>query len=363
MKILHFISGVRGGGVEQVLINYTHFLNMNDNTDELIAYQHAPIDVCAEKLKASGNSLVQIADKRKHPIKNLADSYKLMRTFKPDIVHAHMSLLNFFPLFIARLCGVKVRISHAHISRNNVSPKLVPVFKRLNLLFANRLVACGNDAGHYLYGSHPFWVMKNAIDLSNFSYSESRRKSFRNRLHITDNQIVLGHIGRFVVQKNHKRLLEIFGALLQQRPDSIMVLAGDGEKMDEIKKQVKMMQIESNVRILGSISNPAELYDAIDCFVLPSLYEGLPVVGIEAQAAGVPCLFSNTIDRDIRLLPTTKLIALENSNQEWVESILELIHDGRVSSNTLAKILISEGYKIELAAKQLDKYYQHVMEG
>lgn len=143
IKVMHFVSGFKNGGVEQVVLNYTSLLNKNYNIEESVIYQHT---ADPEKLRLSrqiGNRMYQIPFKKTHPIKNLYATYNLIKKQKPDIVHAHMNLVNFFPLMVAKFLGVPVRISHSHIARDNVNSKLVPFFKKLNMFFATDLMACG----------------------------------------------------------------------------------------------------------------------------------------------------------------------------------------------------------------------------
>lgn len=183
LKVIHFVSGIGNDGVAQYLINYTRLMNQNYPIDETIVYQHQANPVKLKLEEDIGNKTVRIPFKSKHPLKNLIATYKIIHKEKPDIVEAHMNLVNFFPLFIAWLCRVPVRISHSHIAQdiNNINPHLAPLFKKVCILFSNELVACGEAAGEYMYGDKKFHIIYNAIDLKKYSYNLTSREEIIKR--------------------------------------------------------------------------------------------------------------------------------------------------------------------------------------
>lgn len=362
MKIIHFISGVRSGGVEQFLINYTKILNQNRNITEIIIYQHEPDRVCLEKLEGAGNKCIRIANKRTHPVKNLIDTYRILKSEQPDIVHCHMSLLNFFPLFIAMFVGIKVRICHAHISMDNINSKILStIFKKVNIVFANQLVACGVDAGKYMYQDRPFKVIKNAVDIKKYTVNLEMAQTVRDQLDIPIDAVVVGHIGRFVEQKNHKRLIKIFNEYWQRHHDSYLVLLGNGGLYKRVQSELASMECGNNVRFLGSQKDVVPYYSIMDIFLLPSLYEGLPVVTVEAQSAGIPVIESDTIDSDTKLLPTTKMLDLGSSDQVWAHAIEVAVSTPRIAEEKIEKIMVKKGFSIAEAANDLASYYKQLV--
>lgn len=362
MKILHFISGIRGGGVEQLLINYTNLLNSRFNYDEIIVYQHHPDQVCIQKLEEAGNKCIRIADKRKNPLKNLMDTYKIIKHEKPDIVHCHMSLLNIFPLIIAKFCNVKIRISHSHTSVGGPNfGILTPIIKKAIVFFSTNLLACGYDAGKYLYGNNKFKIVRNAINVDAFLNNDVEILDLKGKLNIPINGIVIGNIGRFVKQKNHERLIKLFYTFHSKHVNSYLLLIGSGELEAKIKKQVSELHLEKYVRFLGSISDVSDYYKVMDLFLLPSLYEGLPVVSIEAQATGIPTILSSNIDKDSVILETTKSLNLNLSDDIWVENMEELLCTTRENKENIKEILIRKGYSINSSFKKLNNYYLELL--
>lgn len=364
MKIMHFVSGITGGGVEQMLINYTERLNTQKNYSEIIVYQHEPDSVCLRKLCEAGNECIRIPSKTSHPFKNLIGTYKLIKKFNPDIVHCHMSLLNFFPLMVAFFCGVNVRISHSHISDNNtgLNNNLIWIFKRLNIIFATNLFACGHDAGRFLYGRKKFRVIRNAIDTSRFlpNFSESER-DLRKGLGIPADSIIVGNIGRFVKQKNHQRLIKIFKSFHDKYTNSVLLLIGNGPLQDHLKIMVNNLNLGDSVKFLGSISDVSEYYHLMDVFILPSLYEGLPLVSIEAQCAGVPMIISDNVDSDVMILNTTISFSLDESNKEWARMIETLIQSPTVNVGDIKNKIIHLGFEIDSETVKLDEYYKKMI--
>ncbi|CAJ1226831.1 glycosyl transferase family 1 [Levilactobacillus zymae] len=363
MKIIHFISGIGSGGVEQMLINYTGILNKNTDFTQIVVFQHDPDKICLNKLERAGDKCVRISDKRHHPLKNLWQSYRIIKSEQPDIVHCHMSLLNFFPLFIAWICHVKVRISHSHISSSS-NPRFVDwIFKRLNIIFATKLLACGEDAGHFLYGKSKFKVIRNAINIDNFINIRKKNQDERRELHIPSDAVVIGHIGRFVDQKNHGRLLDIFfDYYWNLNRKAYLLLVGDGDLKKEMEIKADNLGIKNRVLFTGNVDNVSKYYSVMDVFLLPSLYEGLPIVAIEAQCSGIPMLISNTIDSDAKILSTTKLLSLNLSNLKWEKNLDRLVHERKIDFSTIKDILVQKGFSIEKEVENLNGFYKQAVE-
>lgn len=358
MKVLHFISGIRSGGVEQMLINYTELLNDKYEYEEVIVYQHDPDMICLEKLQNAGNKCIRIANKRIRPISNLIETYKIIKKERPEVVHCHMSMLNFFPLIIAKLCRVKVRISHSHTSSGGVNfGPLNKLVKKLNMSLATHLMACGKDAGKYMYGKNKFSIIRNAIDIDKFNYSELDNKTIRTKLEIPDDAFVMGNVGRFVSQKNHSRLIDIFEKFHQQKANSYLIIIGDGELLADIERKIAKLNLRKFVKLVGTVSDVSKYLSAMDLFLLPSLYEGLPVVCVETQAMGVPLVLSKNIDSDIRLLNTTCCVSLDSDDAEWLNTINRVAGFKRVSDLRIKEILTQNGFSIFDSFLELKEFY------
>lgn len=356
IKILQFVSGINSGGVEQFLINYSSILNKKPDVSQVIAYQHEPDQGCYKKLENAGNKCIRIHDKKKHPVKNIIDTFCLIRQERPDIIHANMNLLNFVPLCCGLICGVKVRISHSHIAFRNIgSPFAEKIFKILNLIFSNELLACGYKAGKYMYGNRKFRVIHNSIDLKTFSFDNNKRIGIRNILGISSDEILVGNVGRLTNQKNQIFLIDVMREIVSVNHKFKLLILGNGELEKTLKNAIKLNKLENNVIIHSSVTNIDEYYDAMDVFALPSLYEGFPVSLVEVQANGLNSLVSNTVDKTAKL--NQNVTFLDYNNIElWKDSILKQ----KFGSRKVDKDRFSE-FNINNSSLSLYKLYKKMI--
>lgn len=350
IKVVHFVSGFKDGGVEQMLLNYTKLLNKNLPVDNVIVYQHSA-NVSKKKLSESyGNKMYRLPFKKSHPINNLQMTYRILKNEKPDIVHAHMNLVNFFPLFVARFLKIPVRISHSHIAEDNVNPILAPFFKRLNMLTANSFAACGKKAGEYMYGKHNFEIIYNAIDEDKYTFSMSSREKLRKKFDISDKTTVLGTVGKANKQKNQFFLVDIFARYHQINKDSKLIIVGDGELSDQLDQHIQQSKCQNCVIRVKSVRSTEEYYSCFDYFLLPSLYEGLPVSAIEAQASGVKCLLSDTIDETTSFTGSVEFLPIDRGVDPWVEALQSFSLENR-------QVDENNRYNIKKEYKRLYDYY------
>lgn len=365
IKIVHFTSGLVAGGVEEMLYNYCKFLD-HDKYEFVVAYQHDPVESCKEKIESIGCKTIRITGRNESFVGNIKDSIALIKREKPDIVHAHMNLMNFCALYAAKKCGVNIRISHSHIAEINrglLFRVLAIIFKWLCVKYATALFTCGEEAGKYLYGlkrmkSGKVILVRNAVDLEYFEITEAKRFECRNELKLHDS-FVVGHIGRFSKQKNHERVLSIFKAILQYKDNAILLLVGTGELLDEIQNKANEMGIGEKVKFLGTTGSIDRIYATFDAFLLPSLYEGFPVVSIEIQAANIPALFSDTIAKTCKITDAIQFYSLERNDNEWAEKLLDMTTSFKPCELSELKKL----YDIRSKADLLDLYYTKLLLG
>lgn len=323
--VMHFISGVQSGGVEQFLYNYTIRLNENFDIKEYVVYQHEADNTSLTKLTKAGNICIRIPSKAVHPVKNFIETFKLIYKIHPDVVHCHMNLFNWIPLLVAFFLNVKIRISHSHIATDNINSKmLVYISKNLNICFSNIKAACGKAAGEYMYGNRKFTVIKNAIEVGQFKFDPIKRKQIRNYYNISDNDFLIGNVGRFTKQKNQKFLINLMSNLVKSDIKYRMFIIGQGEMQAELQNQIKSLSLAAFIDIVPPMTSVASYYDAMDLFLLPSLYEGFPVVSVEVQAAGLPFIISDTIDETsifTKLGNTSKLDSISDWHAKVTTSI------------------------------------------
>ena len=269
------------GGVESVVMNYYrnidkekiqfHFLCDEDSTD--IPYQEI------EKL---GGKVIIIPPYQKL-FKYQKELYRIFKENNYKIVHSHINALSVFPLRIAKKAKIPVRIAHSHSTSNKKEWKkniLKMILRPLSKLYANNYFACTEYAGKWLFGKKvverkELNVINNAIDLKKFEFNENTREDLRKELGIKEDVLVIGHVGRFMKQKNHEFLIDVFEKAIKQDDNIYLILVGQGPLEDKIKEMAKEKGIEYKILFLGQRNDVNKLYQAMDIFVLPSLYEGL----------------------------------------------------------------------------------------
>ena len=272
-----------------------------------------------------------------------------------------------FSLFAAKCAKVPVRIAHSHSTTNKKEKKknlMKQVLKPFSKLFATDYMCCSELAGRWLFGDKLYnegkiYLLNNAIDLKKFEYNEKIREEVRKELNIGEETFVMGHIGRFVEQKNHSFLIDIFYELQKERQNAVLMLVGQGPLQEESKAKVEQLGLKNKVLFLGQRNDAARLYQAMDVFVLPSLYEGLPVVGVEAQAAGLLCVFSDDMTKETKVLENTIFNTLNQSASEWTKTILTESKEyvrGKTSDEMKKK-----NFDIDTEACRLEKMYYDLL--
>lgn len=361
IRIAQIVGKWVGGGVEAVIMNYYRNIDKSKIQFDFICDSDST-NIPYEEIESLGGKVILVPPYQK------AFKYhkELKRIFKENnykIVHSHINTLSIFPLFAAKCAKVPVRIAHSHSTTNKKEWKknlLKQVLKPFAKVFATDYMCCSELAGRWLFGNKSYdkgevYLLNNAIDLDKFKYDEDIRNKKRKELNINESTLVIGHIGRFVAQKNHTFLIDIFNELHNKNKDSILLLAGQGPLIDEIKEKVKSLNLEDSVKFLGQRNDANELYQAFDVFLLPSLYEGLPVVGVEAQASGLLCFLSSDMTKETKVLEATTIMNLSNTSKEWADNILGKI--SKYKRNNTIEEISSNGFNIKEEVNKLEQYY------
>ena len=361
IRVAQIIGKWFGGGVESVVMNYYRNIDRSKIQFDFICDEDSTNIPCAE-IESLGGKVILIPPYQK-VIKYHKELKRVLKEGNYKIVHSHINTLSVFSLFAAKCAGVPVRIAHSHSTTNkkeknkNLMKQLLRPFSKV---FATDYMCCSELAGRWLFGDKEYdkgnvYLLNNAIDLDKFKYNESLRKEKRKELNIKDDTLVIGHIGRFVAQKNHIFLFDIFNEVHKKNSNSLLLLVGQGPLKEEIKNKVKELKLDDSVRFLGQRNDVNELYQAFDVFCLPSLYEGLPVVGVEAQASGLLCILSNAMTKETKVLDITKFMSLNNTPEEWADSILDDVK--RYKRIDTSKEMAAKNFNIKEEAKKLEKYY------
>ena len=272
------------------------------------------------------------------------------------IIHAHQDCLSSVILKVAKEHGVPVRIAHSHNSSQDINLKY-PIklfFRRFIPKYATHLMACGEDAGRWMFGGAPFRILNNAIDASVYCYDAEKYKAVRKTLDIPDNVILVGHVGRFSPPKNHNGLLDIF-AEIRKRTNAKLILVGEGSLRAQIEQKAESIGLKDDVIFTGLRSDVNELMQAMDVFVFPSLYEGVPVTLIEAQAAGLPCLISDGVPIECKITDCVQQLSLQAGVETWANAAIEAARKPR--KNTYHEIA-EAGYDVKTNAKKLMDWYK-----
>lgn len=281
-----------------------------------------------------------------------------------NIVHIHSgsTLALMYISKIARKSGVKNVIIHSHCGgkNKNLKYRLVKLISAPTLLkYPTKYCACSKHAAEWKFPKsilkkNNYTVLKNAIDTEKIYYSEDIRNKMRKELKL-ENKFVVGHIGRFSYQKNHSFIIDVFYEILKKNKDSVLLLIGIGELQDEIKEKVKNLKIENKVKFLNLRNDVNELLNSMDVFLLPSFFEGLPIVGIEAQSTGLPVYTSNNVTKELPIEDLVEYYPLEMDSKVWAENILN-DYKNKTRRNTTDEI-IKAGYDVKIASKVLEDFY------
>lgn len=363
IRVAHVIGNWLGGGVESVVMNYYRNIDRSKIQFDFLCSESST-DIPYQEIEKLGGRVIIIPSYSK-VFRYQKVLTKIFKENKYKIVHSHISTMSIFPLRAAKKAGVPVRIAHSHSTTNKKEKKknlLKQILRPLSKVYATDYMCCSELAGRWLFGNKEYnngnvYLLNNAIDLEKFKYDENIRNQKRKELNIEKDTLVIGHVGRFVEQKNHRFLIDIFNEVHNQNNNSILLLAGQGPLMPEIKEKVKQLGLENQVKFLGQRSDINQLYQAFDVFCLPSLYEGLPVVGVEAQATGLLCLFSDDMTKETKVLDTTEFLALNQGAKKWGEVLLNDVN--KASRNEKVKESFEDkGFDIKKESNKL--YYKYV---
>lgn len=354
------------GGLETYLLQqWRHLDSSKIHYDFVNITGEYPI-VAEDEIRQSGSKIYSVCSRHINPIQHYYQWFRLLKNYgnKYHAVVLNTNTLEYvFPLFLAKLFRIPVRVIHSH----NAGFGHAIGFKRKLLIFLNRIMmrwsatdyfACSTKAGQWMFGrNQKFSVIKNAIDIKEIEYNPERRRELRKKWGL-ENNFVVGHIGAFNYQKNHEFLLDIFEKIYQNNSSATLLLIGgavdDDSFLKKAQEKVKIRHLENVVHFLGVRNDVPDLLQIMDCFILPSHFEGLPLVGIEAQAAGLPCFFSDTITREVGLTELAHFISLEDSSEDWAKIITAA---NTMNREAAAGKVMSAGYDIESVAQKVQNFY------
>lgn len=358
IRVLHILQRMEAGGTQALLMNiYRKMDRTKVQFDFLVVYKAKQF--YDDEIERMGGHIYRLSFREDL---NLPKYYKELSAFfrqhqEYNIVHCHAYTIGYFCLKAARRAGIPVRIAHSHNNETVHDIKYLPklFMQKIFAVHATELFACSDEAGRYLFGHRPFRVLKNAIDSQKFIADAKIRKEVRTELGIED-KFVVGHVGRLHPQKNHDFLIDVFSEIRKKRQDAELLLIGTGPLEKEIRNKIAAKGLAKSVQFLGNRKDMNRIYQAMDVFVFPSLFEGLGIVAIEAQAAGVPIVCSEGLPPETDITPIYQKRMLSDGAMKWAETAIEMAHNPNAHTN-MQKNIVDAGFDINVTARRMESYY------
>lgn len=372
IRVLQINSGSRDfGGVSAFLYNmYSNIEKTRVQFDFLSPFR-STYELYKDEIISSGGRVLEFGingNSIMQKIRLYCSVLSFLKQHKYDIVHINSGNF-FFNLIVseaAKKASVPVRIVHSHnagnISRSIIKRKLMNLLKNRLAKNANVMFACSKIAAEYMFPvtaikHQRVSIIPNGINADDYAYDDSVRQEVRNELGIGD-RFAVGNVGRFMPQKNHMFIVEVFSELMKKIPNSVLLLVGQGNLEQQIHQNVLDKGIESNVFFLGQRSDANRIYQAMDVFFLPSLYEGFGIVNIEAQCSGLMCVVSEAIPKEANVTGDMERLSLDATVSQWVDSLVSAANLVRTDKSELIK---KAGYDVKTVANDLQKRYEYYM--
>lgn len=364
IKILWIITnGIRRNGICVSQLDYYKRIDSKQFSVDVIGSRDNSDDMVLE-YKNAGCNVISLPDRKKELMKYCKKILNVMKENKYDIVHVHgSSSILYLELMLAKRAGVKIRIAHSRNTQCDhpiVNILLKPLFNH----YCNYRLACGYEAGKFLFGNKDFKVFHNGKDFSKYNFNAETRKKIREKYNLK-NKIAFGHVGLFNNQKNHSFLIDVFEEYHKFNNNSVLFLMGEGNLKNEIENKVKQKGLENSVIFLGNVDNVQDIICGLDCMLFPSLFEGLPNVVIEWQALGTNALISNKITNECVVTDFTKRLPITEGVECWIDEmkkIKELSDIDRKKQCEMGQTRLKEnGFEIETNTKKLEDTYKQLM--
>lgn len=353
------------GGMETYLMEQYRHLDRKKIQYDFVNITENSLMVYSDEILNNGDNIFSVCRRSVNPLKHYWGWFKLLVQHKGEydgIVLNACHLYYVFPMVLGRFMGIPHRIIHSHNNGDEIAiglfrKCLIGINRQLLYWGASDYWACSDLAGKWMFREKRFQVIHNAIDINKFSFNSDIRQQKRHELGI-ENKFVIGHVGRFSYQKNHEFLINIFNKIYKTEKNAILLLVGDVVEDDcyfkQTKHRVNELGLQDNVLFLGLRTDVSEIVQAMDCFVLPSYFEGLPLVGLEAQAAGLPCFVSEVITRELAITPLIQYISLNDGSEIWAKKILQMKNTHR---RNMSSQIEAAGYNICNEVRKIEDFY------
>lgn len=350
------------GGAEKVAYSIGHYADPKQYECHYVVFGDE-IGEYEEPLLKDGSKIFHISSPGDDYVRYWKNLINLMNTYQYDAVHCHTMFNSGIVLLAAKIKGVPCRIAHSHSicstpKRSLIVKSYEKVMRFLIKWCATEYVACGKKAGEWLFGKKMFQkagtLLLNGIDTEQFQYNEKDREKIRKQYHIEDRYLI-GHVGHLAKVKNQLFLLEILPDILKKNPSAVLILIGEGEDRRCLEEQIAQKNLTEYVIMTGNVGNVFQYLSAMDAFVFPSLYEGMPLTMLEVQANGLPCVISDAVPDDVYLTDLLEVISLADPKEKWVNA---MIGCSRENSYDYAPMLYEKGYDIKSVVKKIYSIYE-----
>ena len=362
IRVAQVLADMTGYGVERYVMNYYRYLDRDQVQFDFIAHESSTV-IPREEIEQLGGRVFLVPSYH-HPGQYIAALETLFRENQYPIVHAQIGTMALFPLLAAKRAGVPVRIVHNHATASLGEGKrslLKYALRPFAKVYATHYAACSRHAAAWLFGQKAarqgqVEIFDPVSELDDYRYDETVQAQVRQELGL-EGRFVVGHVGRFCRQKNHMFLVDIFQAIHRRRPEALLLLVGDGETRPAVEEKLARLGLGDDVRFLGHRNDAGRLYQAMDVFLLPSLYEGLPVVAVEAQAAGLKTVVSTAVTEEAKVRQDMAFLPLSAGAERWAEESL--------TADTLHRSQQGDfsPFDVTVQAKHLEQFYCGLVPG
>lgn len=390
IRLLYFMDGYGdGGGIQEMVVRWISNLDRDVFDVDVLAYNHTSMDPgeyrkrladlgcnlylvdSPEKDLEAGQQVERFNDpEHRGVLPSLAQTMRFFREHCYDVFHCNASAKGVLVLWCAMRAGVKVRILHSHcakvVTKNPAKRVAANLLKQPAKALATHYAACSTEAGEFLFGPRAVaagrvQIVPNAIELGRFSYDSASREDARREIGAGPATRVYADVARFQPPKNQSLLIRSFAKVLAREPDSLLVLVGEGDERPACERLAGDLGISGRVRFLGLRHDVERLDQAFDVFVMTSLFEGLPVVSVEAQASGLPCLLSDGITREACILPESRMVPLGSAPEQWADAMVAVVSPADRTASLC--IVADAGFEISAATSALQDFYLSALGG
>ena len=364
-RILQVAVANDRGGLTGYIVNNYKKINKNEIQFDFITYDDY-LDF-SEEIEKMGAKIFYFP-RPSHVLSYYTALKKIHEQFDYTAIHFNLSYANIIPIILAKMAGFKRIIVHSHstgIDTPSAMTRMIKLMihqvgKMLIPLLATDYFACSKLAARWMFPNsiikrNKYEILYNAIELSKYRFNRQKRDAIRKKIGIADDVFVVGHVGRFTYQKNHEFLVDVFCEVENQESKSLLLLIGDGPDREKIENQVAYYNLSDKVKFLGQRSDVANLYQAMDVIVLPSRFEGLCIVAIEAQMAALPIICSEELSEETNVSSDYVSLSLKLSAKNWADKILA--KKGTIRTDN-TKVLRAAGYDMNVEIKRLEKLYK-----